>query len=58
MREARQTLGLSAAALGNELRLGKNGGRSVQRMEAGSRPVSGPVQVAIESLLAAHEKIT
>ena len=49
---ARKRLGLSQAGLAEALRLGANGGRTVRRWEAGDVPVTGPVSVAIECLLA------
>jgi DNA-binding transcriptional regulator YiaG len=49
---ARKRLGLSQAGLAEALRLGANGGRTVRRWEAGDVPVTGPVSVAIEGLLA------
>ena len=45
----RRRLGLSAAALARELRLGRNGGRSVRRWEDGMT-ISGPVAIAMEAL--------
>jgi hypothetical protein len=38
--------------LARALRLGKNGAGSIMKMEAGERPVSGPMSVAIEAMLA------
>ena len=52
LRAARHHLGYSTAALARRLRLGMNGGRTVRRWEAGDRPISGPVQVAIELMIA------
>jgi transcriptional regulator with XRE-family HTH domain len=49
---ARKALGLSQAGLAEALRLGANGGRTVRRWESGEVPVTGPVSVAIECLLA------
>lgn len=51
LRTARKTLGLSANGLAQALRLGKGGGRTVRRWEAGDTPISGPAQVAIEAML-------
>jgi DNA-binding transcriptional regulator YiaG len=51
IRTARKTLGLSTNGLAEALRLGKGGGRTVRRWEAGDCPISGPASVAIELLL-------
>lgn len=51
VKAARKTLGLSAKGLAEELRLGKDGGRTVRRWEAGTTPISGPASVAIELML-------
>lgn len=51
LRAARRTLGLSSDGLGEMLRLGRNGGRTVRRWEAGEIPVSGPATLAIEAFL-------
>ena len=51
IRAARATLGLSAAGLADALRMGKGGGRSVRRWEAGDGPISGPASVALELML-------
>jgi DNA-binding transcriptional regulator YiaG len=53
LRAARAQLGLSTAALAKALRLGKGGGRTVRRWEAGESQIPGPAQVAIEFMLAA-----
>jgi hypothetical protein len=58
--EARATLGMmwgrgqpiGVNELARALRLGKNGAASILKMEAGERPVSGPMSVAIEAMLA------
>ncbi len=52
IRAARKALGLSANGLAEALRLGKGGGRTVRRWEAGDTPISGPVSVALELMLA------
>ena len=52
IRAARQRLGLSTNGMAEALRLGKGGGRTVRRWEAGDTPISGPVAVAIEMMLA------
>lgn len=51
VKEARRTLGLSAADLAADLGLGGDGGRTVRRWEAGDFEPSGPTQLAIEHLL-------
>jgi hypothetical protein len=43
---------LSPNELAHALRLGKNGGGRILVMERGERPVSGPMSVAIEAMLA------
>lgn len=50
-RAARKALGLSANGMAEALRLGKGGGRTVRRWEAGDVPVSGPVSLAVQLLL-------
>jgi DNA-binding transcriptional regulator YiaG len=52
IRSARARLGLSANGLAEALRLGKGGGRTVRRWEAGDVAITGPAQVAIEHMLA------
>jgi hypothetical protein len=60
LREARGKLGLMwgygrhlhVNELAKALRLGKNGGANILKMERGERPVSGPVSVAVEAMLA------
>ena len=49
VKEIRDGLGLSQAALGQTLRLGPNGKRTVARWEAGGT-IPGPVQLALEAL--------
>lgn len=51
IKTARKNLGLSATGLAEALRLGKDGGRTVRRWEAGAAPISGPASVAIELML-------
>lgn len=51
IKTARKALGFSANGLAEALRLGKGGGRTVRRWEAGDTPISGPATVAIELLL-------
>jgi DNA-binding transcriptional regulator YiaG len=51
IKTARQRLGLSANGLAEALRLGKGGGRTVRRWEAGDVAITGPASVAIELLL-------
>jgi hypothetical protein len=43
---------LGVNELARALRLGKNGAAGILKMEAGERPISGPVSVAIEAMLA------
>jgi transcriptional regulator with XRE-family HTH domain len=53
LRRARKALGLSQKGLAEALRLSeKNGGRSVRNWERDGNTVPGPVQVAVEFLLA------
>lgn len=56
IRAARKALGLSTKGLAEALRLGKGGGRTVRRWEAGDTPISGPAQVAIELMLQGPSK--
>ena len=54
LRQAREAMGWSPADLARALRLtsaDKHGGSRVLEMEAGSRRISGPVAVAVESFL-------
>ena len=53
---ARQALGLTKEQLAQALRLRGRGLRSVQRWEAPGGEVPGPVQVAVEGMLAAKER--
>lgn len=55
IRQARKLLGLSTNGLAGVLRLGKGGGRTVRRWEAGDTPISGPASLAIELLLRAEQ---
>lgn len=50
LKTLRAQMGLSQAELGELLRLGKNGGRTVRRWEAGT-PIPGPATVAIDALV-------
>ncbi len=54
VKEARRTLGLSAADFAAEIGLGGDGGRTVRRWEAGDFEPSGPTKLAIEHLLYLH----
>ena len=56
LKEARAKLGFSTAGLAKALRLGKAGGRTVRRWEAGDSSIPGPAQVAIEMMLVAEPK--
>jgi transcriptional regulator with XRE-family HTH domain len=54
LRQAREALGWSHEELARALRLAggpKQGEKRVREMEAGVRPISGPVTVAVESFL-------
>lgn len=53
LREARKRLGLTQHGLADALRMGKNGWQSVSRWEQDGNTIPGPVQVAVESMLAA-----
>jgi hypothetical protein len=64
IRRARATLGklwgldrpLHAAELGRALRLqGRDPGRSILDWECGKTPITGPVSIAIEAMLAGYE---
>ena len=56
LKSARKTLGLSQSALANALRLSpKNGGRTIRLWEAEGGTVPGPVQVAVEAMMARME---
>ena len=58
LRAARKTLGLTQSALAKALRLSeKNGDRSVRIWEQDGNTVPGPVQVAIEAMLAARKRM-
>ena len=48
IKEIRRGLGMTQSMLAEALRLGANGARTVRRWEAGSMPISGPAQVALE----------
>lgn len=54
IKDARKRLGMSANGLAEALRLGKGGGRTVRRWEAGDTPISGPASLAIEMMLKVH----
>ena len=51
-RAARKTLGLTQKGLAVELRMGKHGWQSISKWECGDNPVPGPVEVALELMLA------
>lgn len=55
---ARRALGLTQTALAQALRLRGRGLRSVQRWEAPGGEVPGPVQVAVEMLMAKEDALT
>ena len=52
LRAARKRLGLTQHGLAEALRMGKNGWQSVSRWEQDGNTIPGPVQVAVEALLA------
>ena len=51
LKAARKKLGMSAAELADVLLLGRGGGRSIRRWEAGDSRIPGPAEVAINLLL-------
>lgn len=48
---ARKTLGYSVTQMAEALRLGPNGKTAIREMERGKRPISGPVQVAVQLMV-------
>lgn len=57
LRAARIRLGMTPAQLGKALRLkSKDPARTVRTWEAGTRPITGPVEVAIELMLSNLEE--
>lgn len=52
LRSARKRLGLTQHQLADALRMGKNGWQSVSRWEKDGNTIPGPVQVAVEAILA------
>jgi transcriptional regulator with XRE-family HTH domain len=57
LRAARERLGLSLASLARALRMtGANAERHLRMMEAGTRPVAGPVAAAVALLLEKDER--
>ena len=52
LKAARKSLNMTVRQLSDALRLSDNGYRTIRRMEAGDLPVSGPISVAIEAMLA------
>ena len=58
LRAARKQMNLTQSALAKALRLSeKNGDRSVRIWEQEGNTVPGPVQVAIEAMLAARKRM-
>ncbi|TAJ72150.1 MAG: XRE family transcriptional regulator [Phenylobacterium sp.] len=52
LRQAREAMGWTPADLARALRFAANhGGSRILEMEAGKRPLTGPVTVAVEALL-------
>lgn len=52
LRDARKRLGLTQKGLAEALRMGKHGWQSVSKWERDGSTIPGPVQVAVELLLA------
>lgn len=52
LRSARKALGLTQHGLAEALRMGKSGWQSVSRWESDGSTIPGPVQVAVEAMLA------
>lgn len=56
LKAARQALGLSLTEMADRLGLaGAQAKDDLRKMESGARPVTGPVLVAAEALVAIHE---
>jgi DNA-binding transcriptional regulator YiaG len=55
LRAARKALGLTQHGLAEALRMGKSGWQSVSRWEQDGNTIPGPVQVAVEALIAQHK---
>lgn len=54
-KEARKALGMTVREMAAALRLSDtNGYRTVRRMESDEIPVSGPISVAVEAMLAGY----
>ena len=51
LRLLRRAAGLSQQALADLMNLGAGGGRTVRRWEAGEVAISGPVAIAVKSVL-------
>lgn len=54
LRTARKALGLTQHGLAEALRMGTHGWQSVSRWEQDGNTVPGPVQVAVEMLIASR----
>lgn len=52
LRTARKRLGLTQKGLASALRMGAHGWQSISKWERDGSTIPGPVQVAVESLLA------
>jgi DNA-binding transcriptional regulator YiaG len=52
LRAARKKLGLTQKGLATTLRMGTHGWQSISKWERDGSTIPGPVQVAVESLLA------
>ena len=51
-KSVRKALGLTQQGLSDALGLGKNGARTIQRIEAGA-PITGPMALAMQALQSA-----
>ena len=51
LKAAREALDYSIEEMAEALRLGPNGSTSLREMERGKRPISGPIQVAVELMI-------
>lgn len=51
LRDARMSLGLSLHGMADRLRMGSRGADHLREMETGRRPVTGPIETAVELML-------
>jgi DNA-binding transcriptional regulator YiaG len=56
LRTARKRLGLTQKGLAKALRMGTHGWQTISKWERDGSTIPGPVQVAVEALLAAQPK--